>query len=129
MCNKWLKQGLCAVLMVSAMSAMAADARPDHYQGQQAESLEQAMSNLVSYNAKLKTVLAKSSLSMEDMAHIHELTYSLENALQRLDVELDSLAATLEEVHIGSEKAQSEQVKSQGQKYLKHAETLLQSGR
>ncbi|GGO70634.1 DUF6746 family protein [Bowmanella pacifica] len=128
MCNKWLKQGLCAVLMVSATSALA-DARPDHYQGQQADSLEQAMTNLVSYNAKLKTVLAKSSLSLEDMAHIHELTYSLENALQRLDVELDSLAATLEEVHIGSEKAQSEQVKSQGQKYLKHAETLLQSGR
>lgn len=120
---------LAIVVMLASSATVFASERPDHYQGQTAESLEQALGNLVTYNAKLKTLLEKSELSLQDMAHIHELTYSLENALQRVDVELDSLAATLEEVHLSSEKAHSEQVKTQGQKYLKLMDTLLQSGR
>ncbi|WP_102797010.1 DUF6746 family protein [Bowmanella denitrificans] len=112
-----------AMLMCSTLAS--AETRPDHYHGQSAESLEQALQNLDLYNAKLQQVVNKAELTIEDMVLVHELTYSLENALQRLDLELGNLAETLEEVHVGSEQAKTELVRIKARAYLQHSARLL----
>ncbi len=49
------------------------------------------------------------------------LTYTLENALQRIDQEVDAMAISLEEVHLGSETLDQERVSSNGAAYLEAA--------
>lgn len=90
----------------------------DHFAGKSAENLQQAVSNFNKGNARLEKMLGKQQLTREDMAAIHELTYTLENALARINADLGELAVTLEEVHLGSEDNDADRVKGEGDKYL-----------
>lgn len=118
---------LCLVLPLTFSASLMAseDKRPEHFKGESSENLQQAVANLSAYNQKLAAIIGKSELSLEDMAEIHQLTYTLENALQRMDKELDNIAETLEEVHLGSEQAAFDKVKKQGQEYLKKSSLLV----
>lgn len=69
------------------------------------------------YNNKLE-VLLSGELSLTDMAQIHQITYTLENALEKLENSIDDIEDTLEKVHKGSERADSATVKSAGKQYL-----------
>nr|WP_205738404.1 DUF6746 family protein [Halomonas endophytica] len=62
---------------------------------------------------------------MTDLGTIHELTYTLENALETITEEVEAMAFTLEEVHQGSETGDIERVKSNGEAYLEAAQTLV----
>ncbi|RUO20223.1 DUF6746 family protein [Aliidiomarina haloalkalitolerans] len=104
-------------------TAIAQD-RVDHYKGEPSPTLEVAMKNYVEYNQRLQAVLAKEELTTEDMVLVHELTYTLENALERIQAELEVIAETLEEVHVASETMDFETVKTSGARYLKHAKVL-----
>lgn len=109
-----------------SFSAIASDdKRPDHFKGQASETLEQALINLTDYNAKLAAILAKAELAPADMAEIHQLTYTLEVALQKLDDEVDTLKDVLEEVHKGSEMMQFDRVRDNGQRYLTSSQKIL----
>lgn len=101
-----------------------ADERPDHFEGEKAASLEEALVHLASYNAKLEAVLAKDELGPEDTAEVHQLTYTLENALAKIKSEVEGLEETLEEVHVASERYEVGTVRSQGRKYLDDAAKL-----
>lgn len=90
----------------------------EHFEGRSAETLEQAVSNFNKGNARLDKLLSQDSLSAADVAAIHELTYTLENALGKINADLDALAVTLEEIHLGSEDNDAARVKAQGDKYL-----------
>lgn len=102
-----------------------ADARPDHFEGEQAASLEEALSRLSVYNARLDAILAKDELGPEDTAEIHELTYTLENALGRIDSELKAMAESLEAVHVASERYEVDTVRAQGRRYLDASSKLV----
>ncbi|NIQ08568.1 MAG: hypothetical protein GWO08_00980, partial [Gammaproteobacteria bacterium] len=69
--------------------------RPDHFRGEPAATLEEAFENLVTYNRKLERLL-DSKLTLQTMAEVHQITYTLENALQKINSEVDDLAETLE---------------------------------
>lgn len=99
------------------LSAGAAADRIDHYKGKQSETLAQAVANFTEANQRLAGLL-EGEVSNSDIGVIHELTYTLENALEKINSELDSLAEVLEEVHVASEKADRETVKSRGKAYL-----------
>lgn len=103
---------------LAASSSVFADDRPDHYQGKPADTLEQAVANFSEYNKKLAQILAKKELVAADMHQVHELTYTLENALEKIRDELDDLEDVLEEVHQASESADIAKVKQYGQIYL-----------
>jgi hypothetical protein len=60
------------------------------------------------------------------MVKVHELTYTLENALQRLQKDLVKVAADLEEVHQASEKLEADKIQSFGKKYLAQGELFTQ---
>src|SRR5690606_21127756 len=80
-------------------------------------------------NGQLEAILAKDELGPEDTAKIHELTYTLENALARIESEVEALEETLEEVHVASERYEVETVRTQGRKYLDNAAKLTKEER
>ena len=100
--------------------------RTEHYQPLAAETLEQAVANLRSHNAHLQGLLDQPALSDEDLVKVHELTYTLELALERVSQVLGETADVLEEVHLGSETMDSNKVRDNGERYLEVMNTLLQ---
>lgn len=98
-----------------------AEQRPDHYQGKAVESLEDAVVNFREYNNRMAALVNKGALSAQDLHRIHEITYTLENALEKIRQELSDLAEVLEEVHVASETADADTVKSRGRVYLETA--------
>lgn len=122
--KRFLSTTALALCVGFAAPAMA-DQRPDHFKGKPAETLSAAVVNFSDYNKQLAAVLAKDSLEPADMVKVHELTYTLENALEKISAELTALADTLEEVHVASEKMDASAVKAQGQKYLGTAREII----
>ncbi|RRQ21028.1 DUF6746 family protein [Thiohalobacter thiocyanaticus] len=103
-----------------------ADDRPGHYEGEPAETLEQAVANFSEYNARLEAILARGELSSGDLHEVHRITYTLENALHRLEEELEELAEVLEEVHVASESADAATVMSRGRQYLETSRQVIE---
>lgn len=99
--------------------------RPDHYQGEPSETLEQAVANFSEYNQKLESLLAQDELSARQLNEVHQLTYTLENALEKIQEELVDLAEVLEEVHVGSETSDESAVLTRGAVYLERARLLI----
>lgn len=100
--------------------------RVDHFKGMPADTLDEALANLSAYNAELEQMLANPELDAMTLHSVHELTYTLENALERLILELQDLADTLEEVHVASEQADAETVRNKGNEYLETARSVVQ---
>jgi len=90
------------VAVFAAMPAMAQD-RVDHYAPQPSETLDAALANFSEYNAIMAGIMAKDSLTPDDMEDVHQLTYTLEVALAKLIAESTELAEQLEYVHQASE--------------------------
>lgn len=101
------------------------DDRPDHFEGEPSETLEQAVRNFSEYNQKLAGMLQQQNLSAEDIYKIHNLTYTLENALHKIEDEVEALEEVLEEVHKASERADADTVSTRGKVYLEKAQTLI----
>ncbi|MFA5684043.1 MAG: DUF6746 family protein [Lysobacteraceae bacterium] len=116
--------------LLAALFSVAAVAdeprRPDHFRGEPAETLEQAVKNFSEYNTKLEAVLAADSLDLVRLNEVHQLTYTLENALQKMQQDLAQLAQTLEAIHVASEHADSATVKREGEQYLRVSRILVE---
>jgi|SRR5690554_4033873 len=108
---------LSAAFVTAPALASDDDKRPDHFKGQPSENLDQALDNLREYNEKLADVM-NGELTPQKMAEIHQLTYTLEVALQRLDDEVDHLQDVLEDVHKGSEHMDFDKVTKNAKQYL-----------
>ncbi|QJD59727.1 hypothetical protein HG264_12835 [Pseudomonas sp. gcc21] len=117
---------LIAVLIASASSSLMATERPDHFKGEAAETLPQAVSNFSEYNEKLSALVEKDELTAAELHQVHELTYTLENALGKIQSELAELAETLEEVHVASEQSDAETVKTKGSEYLETSRQIVE---
>ncbi|HEY9148267.1 MAG TPA: DUF6746 family protein, partial [Gammaproteobacteria bacterium] len=115
---------LAVALGISAPAYASDDERPDHFKGKQAESIEQAYENLSVYNRKLEKLL-EGELTPQAMAEIHQVTYTLENALQKLNREIDDVAETLEELHLASERNETAVTQEKGKAYLETAKKIV----
>ena len=111
-----------AALLFAALAF--ADDDYEHYKGEPSKTLEQAVANLSEYNNRLEKVLA-GELTPEAMNEVHQLTYTLENALQKINEEAADLTDILEEVHLASESNQPAVVKERGEAYLAVSRTLI----
>lgn len=119
----------CALLMGLALggaSASVSASEAEHYEGKKAESLEQAVALFKEYNAKLEKILAKRPLDGKQMERVHKLTYTLENALGKMNSEMLSLTQTLEKIHKASERRDGDTVTNKGDAYLSTARTLTE---
>ena len=121
---KHLLSAVCFGIAICAAAHLQADERPDHYKGKPSNTLEQAVANFSEYNQRLKVLLA-SELTPMAMVEIHELTYTLEVALEKIHSETAKLKDALEEVHVSSEHMDMENAKRSGDAYIKTAQTLM----
>ena len=106
-----------AGLVSSPVAASGAAETVQHYKGKPAETLPQAVANFSEYNRKLK-VLLDGPVTDADMDEVHQLTYTLENALKKINEEMARLADTLEKVHKASEKLDRDATIEHGRTYL-----------
>ncbi|MDR5902637.1 MULTISPECIES: DUF6746 family protein [Halomonas] len=107
-----------------ATPALADDDQPQHFSGKPADTMAEAVANASEANRELAELL-DGELSDADLARIHQLSYTMENALGRIHEEVYQLEGTLEEVHLGSEAFDRERVRSNGEAYLDGMAPLL----
>lgn len=108
---------IAALAFVPGAMAASAEQPISHYKGKPAENLSEAVKNFSEYNAKLETLL-QGDVTDAEMADVHKLTYSLENALGKINEELTKLGETLEKLHVASEKLDQKAVIQHGGEYL-----------
>ena len=96
--------------------AIASDVQ--HFKGVPSHTLEEAVKNFSEYNKKLAVIMQKQELKPVDMAEIHQLTYTLENALAKIEDALERIEDNLEEVHQASEKGDYDKALKKGREYL-----------
>ncbi len=113
-----------AVLLPSLSPAQAGE-KYNHFPSLEAANTSAAFCNLAKFNQKLQAITNKKTLTAEDMVKVHELTYTLENAVIRLQKELDVIAVDLEKVHKASEHLKQDVIKNSGAKYLVATQLLL----
>ena len=118
---------LAAAALSFGVATMAKAESVEHFKGESAESLEEAVTNFKRYNQRLENLLKQDS-DGSDLAQVHELTYTLENALAKINDELDKLAVTLEEVHLASEKYDADAVRNHGDAYMEVINTISKMG-
>lgn len=112
-------------LSLCLLSPIMAEERAPHHDGKPAPTLTVALDNLKKANAELAEILQKKKLSGGDLNQVHILSYTIENALERIGIEQKRLAELMEEVHVASEQSEPEKVKSSGAAFLKAAAPLL----
>jgi hypothetical protein len=61
------------------------------------------------------------------MLKIHELTYTLENAINFIKVSLENVSQNLEDVHKASERLDQKTIHASGEKYLEATKRLLEN--
>lgn len=115
---------LAFAAMLAATPALSQDA-VDHYAPQPSDTLEQALSNFSEYNKIMATILAKDSLTPNDMEDVHQLSYTLEVALAKLIADSEDLAVRLEYVHQASEGSNGARLREYGLDYLETAQKIV----
>ncbi|WP_054113563.1 DUF6746 family protein [Marinagarivorans algicola] len=115
----FLKIIITTTLLTAALS-QAEETMPeyDHFQGKEVANLKEAVMLFSQLNAKIAVILNKGEPTYEDMHKIHEMTYTLENALAKINTEMAALAPQLEKLHKASEHGKIKESLYEGQKYL-----------
>lgn len=116
---------LTLVFAALVSNFVVAEESYNHFPSLPSNDTQTAICNLNTYNLKLQEIISKKRISPEDMVKIHELTYTLENAVARLQTTLEVTAVELEKVHKASERMDSKVVKHSGDSYIQQLETLL----
>jgi len=116
-----LAAGLAAA---PALPALAGE-DVDHYAAETPETLGEAVASFSEYNERLSGVLAKDELSTADLERIHELTYTLEEALAMINERMGALPATLERLHKASEAHDVAASREAGAAYLEVGGTVI----
>lgn len=115
-----MKHHFSALIVAASLAFSAhsfAEERVEHFKGLPAPDLATAVKNFSEYNALLAEQLS-GELTPLALHEVHQLTYTLEIALEKINEEISALADTLEEVHIASETDEPEKMAEEGKKYL-----------
>ena len=112
-----------SLLLVSTLHVNIAysDERPEHFEGAVVQGWEQAITILRDANLELQTLSEQQGLSHQDSARIHELSYTMENALAVLATQIKTSSDALEALHLSSETPNLEQTEMLQKQYLKTA--------
>jgi len=117
---------LAGFLALGADAALASSTDVTHYAAKPSETLAEAVANFSEYNALLAEVMARPTLTDSDLERIHELTYTLETALARINAAMADLPERLERVHLASEGHEApDRVRALVRTYLDPARTVI----
>ena len=112
-------------LIACAMRSTGALAEePQHFGGKKFSDITTALSTFHEYNERLERKL-EGDLKPIDLHEIHELTYTIEDALAYITNSLYKVAEDLESVHVATEYANPEKVATHGALYLKAANQII----
>jgi len=122
---RWIALALAAGIMAAGPAQAGDDhdhdhgeeERVEHFEGKEVGSKQEAVTILRDYNARLEDKLS-GELTPEKMNSIHKISYTMENALAKLDGDLDGAAQSLERMHLASERMETDAVKRHAQAYL-----------
>lgn len=117
-------KGVVLAVGLAVAAGAVAEESVGHFKGLAAPDLETAVSNFSEYNNRLETALS-GELTDNDLMTIHKLTYTLENALEKINIDLEELAQTLEKVHVASETYNRDALKEAGPAYLKTSRSVI----
>jgi len=98
--------------------------RAEHYEGKEIENRSQAVETLKAVNGKLQTWLS-GELTSQRMTKIHQISYTMENALPYLNGDTETASEHLEGMHLASERMEAGAVKTHGDAYLHTVRELL----
>lgn len=112
-------------MAVLASSFLSAGAWADHYQAKESKTLVEAVANFKEYNAKMAELIVDGKIPAQNMPKVHELTYTLEVALEKIASDMTELKDTLERVHKASEMMKSDEAVKEAQAYLEVANTVV----
>ncbi|MBI1263268.1 MAG: hypothetical protein GC187_00870 [Alphaproteobacteria bacterium] len=120
-----MKMYVMVAVLAAALAAPAALASDDddHFEGLPAQTLDEALINLRTSLPVLKTTL-EGELDAVSMNAIHELTYTLESAMERVRLEVVALQTELEALHLASEQWEADAVRSHGAAFSHGASRL-----
>jgi DNA repair ATPase RecN len=121
---KKIVTSVIASLIITVSSAQA-DEKYKHFPSLDSADTATALCNLEEFNKKLQAIVNKDDLTPEDMVKVHELTYTLENAVVRLQKDLETIAVDLENVHKASERLDNNTIKGSGKDYLDATSKIL----
>ncbi len=105
--------------------AQTSEIKAQHYPAKPSANLNEALANLNSHNKLLADILADQPLDAAALDQVHQLTYTLELAVAKVEESVSTLKETLENVHQASENGASDAVTEQGKAYLDLSKTLL----
>jgi hypothetical protein len=114
-----------AVAILAQVQTVNAVERNNHFSSLESSDVQSALCNIQAYNEKITTITSKPKLTALDMVKIHELTYTLENAVKFLKVSIENASEQLEEVHLASETLDAKIIKESTAKYLAITSLLL----
>lgn len=118
--------GLFVMFSGTALASDDGD-RIEHFEGKPARTVTEALENFREANHRLAEIVAMDDPDTRAVYEVHQLTYTLENALEKIRDELEDLADVLEEVHLASERNDGETVKLRGSVYIDSAQQILPS--
>ena len=120
-------KNLTALMLATSLmslSQIAFSETAKHFEGKSLESIEEALEVFKEYNEQFE---AKLNTALDPLAlhEIHEMSYTMENALGYIANTINTIAEDLESVHKASEHANPERVKEKGSEYLKLSRTVI----
>ena len=104
-----------------------ADEKYDHFPAVESPDLPSALCNLKQYNEMLADITQKAELETLDMVKVHELTYTIEKAIQQMQATLNELAVELEEVHQASERLDKIVIKNSSEIFLRDSKAFIET--
>lgn len=117
-----LPSSIFAVALSFATSALAES--PAHFEGQTFTDISQAVKVFNDYNKRFEEKL-EGELNGLDLHEIHELTYTMENAVAYITQSMYTVAEELEAVHQATELSNPDVVKKSGKKYLELSRNIV----
>lgn len=95
-------------------------------QGQDIETLQQAVDALELRNDLLDVLMQKETLTDGDLAIIQQLTEDIENALVKVEEEVGTMRERVREVRASADSQGQEGIRKSGREYLDRVRTLMQ---
>lgn len=95
-------------------------------QGQDIETLQQAVDALELRNDLLDVLMQKETLTDGDLAIIQQLTEDIENALVKVEEEVGTMRERVREVRASADSQGQEGIRESGREYLDRVRTLMQ---
>ncbi|TQV73122.1 hypothetical protein FLL45_16850 [Aliikangiella marina] len=122
--NKSITLAVAGVVLTCATGFVHAE-QVRHFAGKEVADYSQALAVLKSHNHQLKLLLSQKRLTKADLEQIHQMTYTMENAYQKMQQELTSTAEALEALHLASEGESSEKARELAKNYVVKSEQVL----